>query len=272
MIKKIRPVTPGLRFRIPPSFEEITTNKPEKSLLTTLKKSGGRNSSGKMTVRNIGGGHKRKIRIVDFKRIRDGIEASVKSIEYDPNRSANIALINYTDGHKSYIIAPSGLKVGQKIISGDSAPILIGNCLKLNNIPLGTVIHNIELFPSKGASLARSAGSFAQLVAKEGKYATIKLPSGEMRLVLLVCRATIGSVSNPNHMNTRLGKAGRNRWLGRRPRVRAVAMNPVDHPMGGGEGKASGGHPRSRNGLYSKGLKTRKKNKYSDKLIIKKRK
>ena len=272
MIKKIRPVTPGLRFRIPPSFEEITTNKPEKSLLTTLKKSGGRNSSGKMTVRNIGGGHKRKIRIVDFKRIRDGIEASVKSIEYDPNRSANIALINYTDGHKSYIIAPSGLKVGQKIISGDSAPILIGNCLKLNNIPLGTVIHNIELFPSKGASLARSAGSFAQLVAKEGKYATIKLPSGEMRLVLLVCRATIGSVSNSNHMNTRLGKAGRNRWLGRRPRVRAVAMNPVDHPMGGGEGKASGGHPRSRNGLYSKGLKTRKKNKYSDKLIIKKRK
>ena len=272
MIKKIRPVTPGLRFRIPPSFEEITTNKPEKSLLTTLKKSGGRNSSGKMTVRNIGGGHKRKIRIIDFKRIRDGIEASVKSIEYDPNRSANIALINYTDGHKSYIIAPSGLKVGQKIISGDSAPILSGNCLKLNNIPLGTVIHNIELFPSKGASLARSAGSFAQLVAKEGKYATIKLPSGEMRLVLLVCRATIGSVSNSNHMNTRLGKAGRNRWLGRRPRVRAVAMNPVDHPMGGGEGKASGGHPRSRNGLYSKGLKTRKKNKYSDKLIIKKRK
>ena len=272
MIKKIRPVTPGLRFRIPPSFEEITTNKPEKSLLTTLKKSGGRNSSGKMTVRNIGGGHKRKIRIVDFKRIRDGIEASVKSIEYDPNRSANIALINYTDGHKSYIIAPSGLKVGQKIISGDSAPILIGNCLKLNDIPLGTIIHNIELFPSKGASLARSAGSFAQLVAKEGKYATIKLPSGEMRLVLLVCRATIGSVSNSNHMNTRLGKAGRNRWLGRRPRVRAVAMNPVDHPMGGGEGKASGGHPRSRNGLYSKGLKTRKKNKYSDKLIIKKRK
>ena len=272
MIKKIRPVTPGLRFRIPPSFEEITTNKPEKSLLTTLKKSGGRNSSGKMTVRNIGGGHKRKIRIVDFKRIRDGIEASVKSIEYDPNRSANIALINYSDGHKSYIIAPSGLKVGQKIISGDSAPILIGNCLKLNDIPLGTIIHNIELFPSKGASLARSAGSFAQLVAKEGKYATIKLPSGEMRLVLLVCRATIGSVSNSNHMNTRLGKAGRNRWLGRRPRVRAVAMNPVDHPMGGGEGKASGGHPRSRNGLYSKGLKTRKKNKYSDKLIIKKRK
>ena len=272
MTKKIRPITPGLRFRIPPSFDEITTNKPEKSLVTTLKKSGGRNSSGKMTIRNVGGGHKRKIRIVDFKRVRDGIEATVKSIEYDPNRSANIALINYSDGHKSYIIAPSGLIVGQKVISGDSAPIEIGNCLKLNDIPLGTIIHNVELFPSKGASLARSAGSFAQLVAKEGKYGTIKLPSGEMRLVLLTCRATIGSVSNSNHMNTRLGKAGRNRWLGRRPRVRAVAMNPVDHPMGGGEGKASGGHPRSRNGLYSKGLKTRKKNKYSDKLIIKKRK
>ena len=272
MTKKIRPITPGLRFRIPPSFDAITTSKPEKSLLTTLKKSGGRNSSGKMTVRNVGGGHKRKIRIIDFKRNRDGIEARVKSIEYDPNRSANIALLHYIDGHKSYIIAPSGLAVGQKVISGDSAPIEIGNCLKLNDIPLGSVIHNIELFPSKGASLARSAGSFAQLVAKEGKYGTIKLPSGEMRLILLVCRATIGSVSNSNHMNTRLGKAGRNRWLGRRPRVRAVAMNPVDHPMGGGEGKASGGHPRSRNGLYSKGLKTRKKNKYSDKLIIKKRK
>ena len=272
MTKKIRPITPGLRFRIPPSFDEITNSKPEKSLVTTLKKSGGRNSSGKMTVRNVGGGHKRKIRIIDFKRVRDGIEATVKSIEYDPNRSANIALINYSDGHKSYIIAPSSLVLGQKVISGDSAPIEIGNCLKLNDIPLGTIIHNVELFPSKGASLARSAGSFAQLVAKEGKYGTIKLPSGEMRLVLLTCRATIGSVSNSNHMNTRLGKAGRNRWLGRRPRVRAVAMNPVDHPMGGGEGKASGGHPRSRNGLYSKGLKTRKKNKYSDKLIIKKRK
>ena len=213
MTKKIRPITPGLRFRIPPSFDAITTSKPEKSLVTTLKKSGGRNSSGKMTVRNVGGGHKRKIRIIDFKRNRDGIEARVKSIEYDPNRSANIALLHYIDGHKSYIIAPSGLAVGQKVISGDSAPIEIGNCLKLNDIPLGSVIHNIGL-----------------------------------------------------------GKAGRNRWLGRRPRVRAVAMNPVDHPMGGGEGKASGGHPRSRNGLYSKGLKTRKKNKYSDKLIIKKRK
>ena len=272
MAKKIKPTTPGLRFRIAPSFDEITTSSPEKSLLKTLKKSGGRNSGGKMTVRNIGGGHKRKIRIIDFKRVRDDIQATVKSIEYDPNRSANIALITYVDGVKSYIIAPNGLKVGQKVISGDSSPIEVGNCLTLQNIPLGTIIHNVELFPKKGAALARSAGSYVQLVAKEGKYATLKLPSGETRLVLLSCRGSIGTVSNANHMNTRLGKAGRNRWLGRRPRVRAVAMNPVDHPMGGGEGKASGGHPRSRNGLYSKGLKTRKKNKYSDKLIIKKRK
>ena len=272
MTKKIKPVTPGLRFRIPPSFDDITTNIPEKSLLKPLKKSGGRNSSGKMTVRNVGGGHKRKLRELDFKRVKDDIEATVKTIEYDPNRSANIALISYKDGKKSYIIAPSGLKVGSKVISGDSSPIEVGNCLKLENIPLGTLIHNVELSPNKGAAMARSAGSFAQLVAKEGKYGTVKLPSGETRLVLLVCRATIGTVSNSNHMNIRLGKAGRNRWLGKRPRVRGVAMNPVDHPMGGGEGKASGGHPRSRTGLYSKGLKTRKKNKYSDKLIVKKRK
>ena len=272
MAKKIKPVTPGLRFRIAPSFDEITTSTPEKSLLTTLKKSGGRNSGGKMTVRNVGGGHKRKIRIIDFKRVRDDIQATVKSIEYDPNRSANIALITYVDGVKSYIIAPNGLKVGQKVISGESSPIEVGNCLPLENIPLGTIVHNVELFHKKGAAIARSAGSYVQLVAKEGKYATLKLPSGEMRLVLLTCRASIGTVSNANHMNVRLGKAGRNRWLGRRPRVRAVAMNPVDHPMGGGEGKASGGHPRSRNGIYAKGLKTRKKNKYSDKLIIKKRK
>lgn len=272
MAKKITPVTPGLRFRIAPSFEDITTSKPEKSLLKTLKKSGGRNSEGKMTVRNIGGGHKRKIRLIDFKRIKDGIDAVVKTIEYDPTRSANIALIFYTDGTKSYIIAPNGLKVGQKINSGDNSPIEIGNCLPLDKIPLGTIVHNVEIFPGKGASMARSAGSYAQLLAKEGKYATLKLPSGEMRLILLTCRVSIGSVSNPNHMNTRLGKAGRNRWLGNRPRVRGVAMNPVDHPMGGGVGKASGGHPRSRKGLYSKGLKTRKKNKYSDKLIVKKRK
>jgi len=272
MAKKIKPVTPGLRFRIAPIFDEITSSNPEKSLLKTLKKSGGRNSKGKMTVRNIGGGHKRKIRLIDFKRIKDGIDAIVKSIEYDPTRSANIALIYYKDGVKSYIISPHGLKVGQVINSGDDAPIEIGNCLSLSKIPLGTIIHNIELFPGKGASIARSAGSYAQLLAKEEKYASVKLPSGEMRLILLTCRASIGSVSNPNHMNIRLGKAGRNRWLGNRPRVRGVAMNPVDHPMGGGEGKASGGHPRSRKGLYSKGLKTRKKNKYSDKFIITKRK
>jgi large subunit ribosomal protein L2 len=272
MSNKIKPVTPGLRFRIAPSFDEITTSSPEKSLLKSLKKSGGRNSSGKMTVRNVGGGHKRKMRVIDFRRVKDDIEATVKTIEYDPNRSANIALVSYVDGEKNYIIAPNGLKVGHKIISGNSSPIEVGNCLTLDNIPLGTIIHNVELFPMKGAAIARSAGSYVQLVAKEGKYATLKLPSGEMRLVLLTCRATIGTVSNSDHMNVRLGKAGRNRWLGKRPRVRAVAMNPVDHPMGGGEGKASGGHPRSRNGLYSKGLKTRKKNKYSDKLIIKKRK
>jgi len=273
MVKKIKPVTPGLRFRIAPEFDEITSSKPaEKSLLKTLKKSGGRNNKGKMTVRNIGGGHKRKIRLIDFKRIKDGIDAIVKSIEYDPTRSANIALIYYRDGVKSYIISPHGLKIGQVINSGDDAPVEIGNCLSLAKIPLGTIIHNIELFPGKGASIARSAGSYAQLLAKEGKYASVKLPSGEMRLILLTCRASIGSVSNPNHMNIRLGKAGRNRWLGNRPRVRGVAMNPVDHPMGGGEGKASGGHPRSRKGLYSKGLKTRKKNKYSDKFIITKRK
>ena len=272
MAKKITPVTPGLRFRVPPSFEDITTSSPEKSLLKTLKRSGGRNSKGKMTVRNIGGGHKRKSRIINFKRVKDGIQANVKSIEYDPTRSANIALIYYLDGEKSYIIAPTGLKVGDKVISGDESPIEIGNSLPLSSIPLGTIIHNVELIPGRGASMARSAGSYAQLVAKEGKYATVKLPSGETRLILLTCRATVGSVSNSNHMNVRLGKAGRNRWKGRRPRVRAVAMNPVDHPMGGGEGKASGGHPRSRTGLYSKGLKTRKKNKYSDRLIVKKRK
>ena len=272
MTKKIKPVTPGLRFRVPPSFDEITTSSPEKSLLKTLKKSGGRNSKGKMTVRNIGGGHKRKSRIIDFKRVKDSIQANVKSIEYDPTRSANIALIYYMDGEKSYIIAPTGLKVGDKVMSGNDSPIEVGNSLPLSSIPLGTIIHNVELTPGRGASMARSAGSYAQLVAKEGKYATVKLPSGETRLVLLTCRATVGSVSNSNHMNVRLGKAGRNRWKGRRPRVRAVAMNPVDHPMGGGEGRSSGGHPRSRKGLPAKGYKTRAPKKYSDKYIIEKRK
>ena len=271
-LNKIKPVTPGLRFRVPQSFDEITTSKPEKSLLVTAKRSGGRNNRGKMTVRNIGGGHKKKYRIVDFKRNKFGIPAKVKSVEYDPSRSSRIALINYVDGEKSYIIAPKGIKVGQEVLSGPDSPPEIGNSLPLSKIPLGSIIHNIELIPGNGGSIVRSAGTYAQLLAKEDKYATLKLPSGEMRLVLLTCMATIGSVSNQKHMNVILGKAGRNRWLGRRPRVRGVAMNPVDHPMGGGEGKASGGHPRSRKGLYSKGLKTRKKNKYSTKLIVKKRK
>ena len=272
MTKKIKPVTPGLRFRIPPSFEEITTNVPEKSLLIPLKKSGGRNGSGKMTVRNIGGGHKKKIRLVDFKRTKDDVEAIVKTIEYDPTRSAFIALVTYKDGKKSYIIAPSGLKVGKKIISGDSSPIEIGNCLKLENIPLGTIIHNVELSPKKGAAMARSAGSYAQLVAKEGKYATVKLPSGETRMIISKCYATIGAVSNSDNQLISSGKAGRKRWLGIRPRTRPVAMNPVDHPMGGGEGKASGGHPRSKKGIPAKGYRTRSKKKSSSKFIIERRK
>ena len=271
-LKKIKPVTPGLRFRVAQSFDEITTSKPEKSLLVTSNRSGGRNNKGKMTVRNIGGGHKRKYRIIDFKRKKFGVIAKVKSIEYDPSRSSRIALIHYIDGEKSYILAPKGIKVGQEIISGPDSSPEIGNSLPLSKIPLGSIIHNIELVPGNGGSIVRSAGTYAQLLAKEDKYATLKLPSGEMRLVLLTCMATMGSVSNQKHMNVVLGKAGRNRWLGRRPRVRGVAMNPVDHPMGGGEGKASGGHPRSRKGLYSKGLKTRKKNKYSNKFIVKKRK
>lgn len=271
-LNKIKPITPGSRFRVPQSFEEITASKPEKSLLVSVKRSGGRNNGGKMTVRNIGGGHKKKYRIIDFKRKKFGIPAKVKSVEYDPTRSAHIALLHYIDGEKSYIIAPKGIKIGQEVLSGMDASPEIGNSLPLSKIPLGSIIHNIELIPGNGGSIVRSAGTYAQLLAKEDKYATIKLPSGEMRLVLLTCMATMGSVSNQKHMNVILGKAGRNRWLGRRPRVRGVAMNPVDHPMGGGEGKASGGHPRSRKGLYSKGLKTRKKNKYSNKFIVKKRK
>ncbi len=271
-VKKLKPITPGTRFRVAPAFDEITKSKPEKSLLKTLKKSGGRNNSGKMTVRNIGGGHKRKARNVDFKRDKFGVPATVKSIEYDPSRSARVALLYYADGEKRYIIAPEGLQVGQTVNSGKGVAPEVGNTLYLSDIPLGTIVHNIELKPGKGAAMARSAGSYAQLLAREGKYATLKLPSGEMRMVLTTCMATIGAVGNSDHMNVRLGKAGRNRWLGRRPRVRGVAMNPVDHPMGGGEGRASGGHPRSRNGIYAKGFKTRPKKKYSDKLIISKRK
>ncbi|MBB6611372.1 50S ribosomal protein L2 [Pontibacter sp. Tf4] len=267
-LKKLRPTTPGQRFRVAPAFDEITTNTPEKSLLAPIKKSGGRNDQGKMTMRYLGGGHKRKYRMIDFKRTKHGVPATVKSIEYDPNRTARIALVYYADGEKSYIIAPTGLQVGTVIVSGPGIAPEIGNCLPLSDIPLGTIIHNIELQPGQGAVLARSAGSYAQLVAREGRYATIKLPSGELRMVLVNCSATVGTVSNSDHMNVKLGKAGRNRWLGRRPRVRGVAMNPVDHPMGGGEGKSSGGHPRSRKGLYAKGLKTRNKNKHSEKLIV----
>lgn len=271
-VKKIRPVTPGQRFRVAPGFEDITKTKPEKSLVKGVFKSGGRNNQGRMTMRYMGGGHKKKFRIIDFKRDKFDIPGTVKSIEYDPVRTARIALISYADGEKRYIIAPNGLEVGQKIISGENVAPEVGNTLPMAKIPLGTIIHNIELNPGKGAAMVRSAGAYAQLLAREGKYATIKLPSGEMRMVLVTCLATIGTVSNSDHMLVRLGKAGRNRWLGRRPRVRGVVMNPVDHPMGGGEGRASGGHPRSRNGLLAKGKKTRAPKKYSNRLIISKRK
>ena len=271
-IKKLRPMTPGQRFRTAPDFGEITKSEPEKSLTQSLKKSGGRNNSGKMTMRYMGGGHKRKLRLIDFKRTKDGIPATVKSVEYDPNRSARIALLFYADGEKAYIIAPEGIKVGQTVVSGSNVAPEVGNTLPMGSIPLGTIVHNIELKPGRGGAMARSAGSYAQLLAKDGKYVTLKLPSGEMRMVLATCKATVGTVSNGDHMNVNLGKAGRNRWLGRRPRTRGVAMNPVDHPMGGGEGRSSGGHPRSRKGLYAKGKKTRATKKYSDKLILGKRK
>ena len=272
-IKKFKPVTPGQRQKVASTFEEITASTPEKSLLVKKKSSGGRNNSGKMTIRYIGGGHKRMLRTIDFKRDKDNIPGTVNSIEYDPNRSARIALIFYKDGEKRYIVSPNGLKVGQIIMSGtaDVAPE-VGNCMPLSAIPLGTTIHNIEMQPGRGAQIARSAGSFAVLANREGRYAILKMPSGETRKVLVVCRATIGVVSNTEHNLEMHGKAGRRRWLGRRPRNRGVAMNPVDHPMGGGEGKASGGHPRSRNGLYSKGLKTRAPKKQSNKLILERRK
>lgn len=271
-VKKLKPITPGQRFRIAPDFSGLTKTKPEKSLLVSIKRTGGRNNSGKMTVRHRGGGHKKRMRIIDFKRKKNDVPATVKSIEYDPMRTARIALLYYTDGKKSYIIAPEGLKLGDKVIAGKNIVPDVGNTLPLNSIPIGTVVHNIEMHPGRGGALARSAGTYAQLLARKGKHATLKLPSGEMRMVLSVCKATIGTVSNSDHINTTLGKAGRNRWLGRRPRVRGVAMNPVDHPMGGGEGKASGGHPRSRKGYYAKGQKTRKVKKYSDPLIISRKK
>lgn len=271
-VRKFKPVTPGTRHKIIGTFDDITSSVPEKSLLRPKKSSGGRNNSGKMTVRYIGGGHKQMYRLVDFRRSKDGVTATVKTIEYDPNRSARIALICYEDGTKSYILAPNGLKVGQKLMSGAGAAPEVGNTLFLSDIPLGTVVHNIELYPGQGAALARSAGTYAQLLAREGKYAIIKLPSGETRMVLTTCRATVGAVSNPDHSLEQHGKAGRRRWLGRRPRNRGVTMNPVDHPMGGGEGRSSGGHPRSRKGLLAKGYKTRNPKKTTSKFIISRKK
>jgi large subunit ribosomal protein L2 len=271
-VRKLKPITPGQRFRVVNGYDAITTDKPEKSLLVPNKRSGGRNSQGKMTMRYIGGGHKRKYRIIDFKRNKTGIPAEVKSIEYDPNRTAFIALLNYQDGEKAYIIAQNGLQVGQTVVSGESATPEIGNAMPLSQIPLGTIISCVELRPGQGAVMARSAGTFAQLMARDGKFATIKLPSGETRLVLVTCMATIGVVSNSDHQLLVSGKAGRTRWLGRRPRTRPVVMNPVDHPMGGGEGKSSGGHPRSRNGIPAKGYRTRSKTKASNKYIVERRK
>lgn len=271
-VRKLKPITPGQRFRVVNGFDAITTDKPEKSLLTSVKKSGGRNSQGKMTMRNRGGGHKRRYRMIDFKRNKKDMPATVATIEYDPNRSAFIALVNYQDGEKRYMIAPNGLRVGQQVVSGEGAAPEIGNALPLSRIPLGTVISCIELHPGQGAVLARSAGTFAQLMAREGGYATIKLPSGETRLILASCSAMIGAVSNHDHQLIVSGKAGRSRWLGWRSRTRPVAMNPVDHPMGGGEGKASGGIPRSRKGIPAKGYRTRSRTKASNKHILERRK
>jgi len=271
-VRKLNPVTPGQRHKIAGSFDTITASTPEKSLLKPMQSSGGRNSQGRMTMRYIGGGHKRKYRFIDFKRDKDGIAAVVESIQYDPNRTARIALLVYPDGEKRYMLAPNGLKVGQKVETGSGIAPEIGNTLPLGEIPLGTLVHNIELHPNQGGVMARSAGTYAQLTSREGKYAIVKLPSGESRMVLITCRATVGIVGNTEHNLERSGKAGRTRWLGRRPRVRGVAMNPVDHPMGGGEGRSSGGHPRSRKGLLAKGFKTRAKKKASNRYIVEKRK
>ena len=271
-VRKLKPVTPGQRHKTIGTFDDITKSVPEKSLLTANKRSGGRNNRGKMTMRYIGGGHKRQYRIIDFKREKDTMSAKVTAIEYDPNRSARIALVTYQDGEKRYIIAPNGLEVGKEIRSGKDATPDVGNTLALADLPLGTIVHNIEMHPGRGGVMARSAGAYASLVSRDGKYSTLKMPSGEVRKILSTCKATVGTVSNPDHSLIKSGKAGRSRWLGRRPRVRGVVMNPVDHPMGGGEGKSSGGHPRSRKGLPAKGYKTRDKNKASGKLIIERRK
>ena len=271
-VRKLRPTTPGQRFKVVSSFDTITSSTPEKSLVVGKNKSGGRNNSGKMTIRQRGGGHKQRYRLIDFKRDKKDIKATVQSVEYDPNRNARIALVEYTDGEKRYILAPAGITVGQEIVSGEKVAPEVGNALPLANMPLGTLVHNIELNPNQGGKFARSAGTYAQLSAKEGKYAVLKMPSGEVRMVLQTCMATVGTVGNSDHFLERSGKAGRSRWLGRRPRVRGVAMNPVDHPMGGGEGRASGGHPRSRTGVPAKGYKTRAKKKPSNKFIVEKRK
>ena len=270
-VRKLKPITPGHRFKVVNGFDAIPASKPEKSLLAPLKKSGGRNSDGKMTASHRGGGHKRRYRVVDFKRNKQG-SAEVLSIEYDPNRTAFIALIQFADGEKRYIIAQNGLEVGSSVVSGEGATPDVGHAMKLKDIPLGTIISCIELRPGQGAVMARSAGSFAQLMAKDGKFVTIKLPSGETRLILAECLATVGAVSNSDHQLIVSGKAGRSRWLGRRPRTRPVVMNPVDHPMGGGEGRASGGHPRSKNGIPAKGYRTRSKTKDSNRYIVERRK
>ena len=271
-IRRYRPTSPGRRFQTVSTFEEITSSNPERSLLRSVKSSGGRNNNGRITSRRRGGGHKRRYRVIDFKRTKDEVPARVASIEYDPNRSARVALLHYLDGEKRYILAPAGLQVGETVMSGSQADIRPGNAMALRDMPLGMTIHNIELSPGKGGQLARSAGASAQLMAREGKYAQLRLASGEMRLVLVTCRATIGQVGNADHENISIGKAGRSRWLGRRPRVRGVAMNPVDHPHGGGEGKTSGGrHPVTPWGVPTKGYKTRR-NKRTDKFIVRQRK
>jgi len=267
-LKKYKPITAGTRWRIGNAYAEITTNEPEKSLLESTKSTGGRNAQGRRSMRYMGGGHKKMFRIIDFKRNKKNIEGTVASIEYDPNRTAFIALINYKDGEKRYILAPQGLQVGATILSGDAVAPEVGNALQMKNMPLGTNVHNIEMQPGQGGKLVRSAGTSAQLANKEERYAVLKMPSGELRKILINCYATVGVVSNGDHNLEMMGKAGRNRWRGIRPRNRGVAMNPVDHPMGGGEGKSSGGHPRSRTGKYAKGLKTRQRGKGSDKLII----
>lgn len=271
-IRKLKPITPGQRQRSVSDFDTITKSTPEKSLTVSIKKSGGRNNDGKLTQRYIGGGHKRRYRIIDFKRDKFDVTATVVGIEYDPNRTCRIALLEYADGEKRYILAPDKLVAGQTVVSGLSVEPVVGNAMNLQYIPLGTFVHNVELYPGKGGVMARSAGTFAQLSAREGKYAILRLPSGETRMVLSTCMATIGVVGNPEHANIDIGKAGRNRWKGIRPRTRGVAMNPVDHPMGGGEGRASGGHPRNRNGLPAKGYKTRHQKKASTRLIISRKK